>query len=318
MKTVILERNSLGIDIDVSRFADFGELIEYPVTLKDNATERIGDAECVVVNKVPMNKDTLDECQNVKLILECGTGVDNIDLEYCKSRNITVANVRGYSTQAVAQHTFALYFYLMEHLRHYDDFVKSGEYGNQPRFSNFDLSFNELYEKTWGIIGLGEIGRAVAKIATAYGCNVLYYSASGNSYDVPYERVELDELLTKSDIVSIHAPLNDYTRGLIDKAALEKMKKTAYLINVGRGPIVNDADLAYALENDIIAGAGLDVLGKEPIAKDNPLGLIKDSNKLIITPHLAWATKEARERLVTEMYLNAKAYLSGEKRGVVE
>lgn len=318
MKTVILERNSLGVDIDVSRFGDFGEVIEYPVTPVEEAEKNIGDADCVLVNKIPMNESTLGNCPNVKLILESATGVDNIDIEYCKSRGITVTNVKGYSTAAVAQHTFAMYFYLMEHLPYYDDYVKSNTYANQPRFSHFDRSFTELDGKIWGIIGLGEIGRCVARIATAFGCKVVYFSASGRSYDVPYEQVDLDTLLSKSDVVSIHAPLNEYTRGLIDKNALGKMKKTAYLLNVGRGPIINDADLAEALINGDIAGAGLDVLGKEPIAKDNPLGMIKDSEKLLITPHLAWASVEARERLVNEMYLNAKAYLAGERRQVVE
>lgn len=319
MKTVILERNSLGVDIDVSCFKDFGELVEYPVTLLDEATDRIGDAECVLVNKIPMNEAILGKCPNVKLILESATGVDNIDIEYCNKRGITVTNVKSYSTPAVAQHTFAMLFYLLEHLRHYDDYVKGGTYASQPRFSNFDLPFVELMGKTWGIIGLGNIGRQVAKVAEAFGCRVIYYSASGKKYDdVPYENVDFDTLLRECDFITIHAPLNDYTRGIMDYEAFKKMKRTAYLINVGRGPIINDADLARALNENLIAGAGLDVLGKEPIAKDNPLGQIKDSNKIIITPHMAWASTESRQRLVDEMYLNAKAFTSGEERSVVK
>lgn len=317
MKTVLLERNSLGVDIDVTRFGDFGEYVEYPVSSAEETVERVADADVVVVNKVPMNATTLAKAKNLKLICETATGVDNIDLEYCKANGITVTNVKGYSTAMVAQHTFALYLYLSEHMPYYDKYVKSGEYANQPRFSNFDLSFNEIDGKTWGIIGLGEIGRAVAKIATAFGAKVIYYSASGNKQDVPYECVDKDTLLKESDVLSIHAPLNDKTRGLIDAEALKKMKKSAYLINVGRGPIIVDEDLANALEAGEIAGAGLDVLGKEPIAKDNPLGKIMDSDKIIITPHLAWASVEARERLVNEVYLNEKAFIAGEKRGVV-
>lgn len=317
MKTVLLERNSLGVDIDVTRFGDFGEYVEYPVSSAEETVERVADADVIVVNKVPMNATTLAKAKNLKLICETATGVDNIDLEYCKANGITVTNVKGYSTAMVAQHTFALYLYLSEHMPYYDKYVKSGEYANQPRFSNFDLSFNEIDGKSWGIIGLGEIGRAVAKIATAFGAKVIYYSASGNKQDVPYECVDKDTLLKESDVLSIHAPLNDKTRGLIDAEALKKMKKSAYLINVGRGPIIVDEDLANALEAGEIAGAGLDVLGKEPIAKDNPLGKIMDSDKIIITPHLAWASVEARERLVNEVYLNEKAFIAGEKRGVV-
>lgn len=317
MKTVLLERNSLGVDIDVTRFGDFGEYVEYPVSSPEETVERVADADVIVLNKVPMNATTLAKAKNLKLICETATGVDNIDLEYCKANGITVTNVKGYSTAMVAQHTFALYLYLSEHMPYYDKYVKSGEYANQPRFSNFDLSFNEIDGKTWGIIGLGEIGRAVAKIATAFGAKVIYYSASGNKQDVPYECVDKDTLLKESDVLSIHAPLNDKTRGLIDAEALKKMKKSAYLINVGRGPIIVDEDLANALEAGEIAGAGLDVLGKEPIAKDNPLGKIMDSDKIIITPHLAWASVEARERLVNEVYLNEKAFIAGEKRGVV-
>lgn len=318
MKTVILERNSLGVDIDITRFGEFGEYVEYPVSSADETIDRVVDADVIVVNKIPMNATTLSKASNLKLICETATGVDNIDLEYCKAKGITVTNVKGYSSPAVAQHTFALLFYLLEKLPFYDNYVKSDTYANQPRFSNFDEPFFEIEGKVWGIIGLGEIGRSVAKIATAFGAKVVYYSASNHSQDVPYERVDKETLLKESDIISIHAPLNEYTRALIDYDALKMMKNTAFLINVGRGPIIVDADLAKALNEGLIAGAGLDVLGKEPITKDNPLGKIKDSGKLIITPHMAWASNESRERLVNEVYLNEKAYLNGEKRGIVE
>lgn len=317
MKIVMLERNSLGVDIDVSRFADFGEFVEYPVSVLEDTAEKVKDADVIIVNKVPMNESTLSKAPHLKLICETATGTDNIDLTYCKSRGITVTNVKGYSTEAVAQHTFALLFYVMEKLRWYDDYVKSGTYENQLRFSNFDQSFFEIKGKTWGIIGLGEIGRTVAAIATAFGAKVIYFSASGRSYDVPYEQVDFDTLLRESDIVSIHAPLNEYTKNLMNYDAFCKMKPSSYLINVGRGPIINDADLTRALKEEKIAGAGLDVLGAEPIRKDNPLREIKDSKRLIITPHMAWASVEARERLVNEVYLNLKFYCNGEKRGVV-
>lgn len=317
MKIVMLERNSLGLDVDVSRFADFGEFAEYPVSVKEDAADKVEGADVILVNKVPMNAETLAKAPDLKLICETATGTDNIDLDYCKSRGITVTNVKGYSTDAVAQHTFALLFYLLEHLRWYDDYVKSGEYGNQPRFSNFDRSFTEIKGKTWGIIGLGEIGRSVAAVASAFGARVLYFSASGKSYDVPYEQADFERMLQESDFISIHAPLNEYTKNLMNYEAFCKMKQTAYLINVGRGPIINDEDLARALEEGRIAGAGLDVLSAEPIAAENPLGRIRDSEKLIITPHMAWASVEARERLVNEVYGNLKAYCEGQKRSVV-
>lgn len=317
MKIVMLERNSLGSDINMDRFEELGEFVPYPVSSYEESYERVADADIVLVNKVQMDEKILRNAKKVKLICETATGTDNIDLDYCKAHGITVTNVKGYSTAAVAQHTFAMLFYLLEKLPFYDRYVKSGTYANQPRFSNFDEPYFELDHKVWGIIGLGEIGRRVAGIATAYGARVVYYSASGRDYDVPYQRVDFDTLLSQSDVISIHAPLNDSTRNLMTTDAFCKMKKSAYLINVGRGPIINDADLANALNEHLIAGAGLDVLCTEPISRDNPLGQIMDSGKLLITPHMAWASTEARERLVEEAYQNAKAYINGEKRGIV-
>lgn len=312
MKTVMLERGVLGADMDLSCFEDFGELIVYEKSTNEQIEERVGDADCVIVNKLLMNEEHLKNCRNLKLILEAATGTDNIDKAYCESRGITVKNVKGYSTTTVAQHTFALYFYLAEHLKHYDMYVKDGKYAAQPLFCNFDNYFNEIDGITWGIIGLGEIGRLTAKIAAAFGARVIVYSASGNKYESPYEQVDFDTLLKESDVVSIHAPLNEYTRGLMDYEAFKKMKKSAYLINVGRGPIVKDADLVRALEEGLIKGAGLDVVSKEPIEADNPLMKIKDSDKLIITPHMAWGSVEARTRLIQMMYENARSYIENE------
>lgn len=264
-----------------------------------------------------MNEETLKDAPNVKLICEFATGYDNVDLTYCKSRGIRVANVVNYSTDAVAQHTFALYLYLAESLRHYDDYVKSGVYGAQSRFSNFDIPFTELTDKTWGIIGMGNIGRKTAKIAKAFGCKVIFYSVTGKSSCTDYEQVDFDTLLGESDVLSLHCPLSNLTKNLIDLEAMKKMKKTAYLINVARGPVVNNQDLYTALEEGLIAGAGLDVLEKEPITQDNPLARIQDSRKLFITPHLAWASTEARTRLVKEVYLNIEAFLKGEERNLI-
>ena len=211
----------------------------------------------------------------------------------------------------VAQHTFTLALALGEKLYHYDHYVKSGQYAAQSRFSNFDVAFTELAGKTWGIVGMGNIGRKVAQIATAFGCKVIFYSASGNSTCTDYPRVDFDTLLAESDYLSLHCPLTDRTRDLIDKMALQKMKKSAILINVARGPVVNNRDLYEALQQGTIQAAGLDVLEKEPIAKDNPLGQFMDSDRLIITPHLAWASVEARTRCVEGVYQNIEAFRKG-------
>ncbi|MBO5292873.1 MAG: D-2-hydroxyacid dehydrogenase [Lachnospiraceae bacterium] len=317
MKIVVLERNSVGLDIDLSLYEKYGEVVCYPNTVKEDTAEKVKDADIIIANKAPMNEETLKDAANVRLICEFATGYDNVDLEYCKNRGIKVANVVDYSTAAVAQHTFALALYLSESLNYYDRYVKSGIYGAQARFSHFDVPFTEMEGKTWGIIGMGNIGRKVAKIAEAFGCKVIFYSASGKSTCTDYPRVELDELLKESDFVSVHCPLSDLTRNLIDLDAMKKMKKTAYLINVARGPVVNNADLYQALEEGYIAGAGLDVLEKEPIQKENPLGEIQDSGKLIITPHMAWASTEARTRLVEEVAKNIEAFLNGENRNIV-
>ncbi|MCI8936279.1 MAG: D-2-hydroxyacid dehydrogenase [Lachnospiraceae bacterium] len=317
MKIIVLERNSVGQDVPMDAIGKLGEMTAYPNTTAADVKEKVKDAEIIVANKAPLNEETLKDARQVKLICEFATGYDNVDLAYCKKRGIKVANVVNYSTDAVAQHTFALCFYVLEKLRHYDEYVKSGAYAAQDRFSNFDLPFTELAGKTWGIIGMGNIGKKVAKIAQAFGCRVIFYSASGNSTCTDYERVSFDTLLIESDFVSLHCPLSDKTRNLIDLNALKKMKKSAILINVARGPVVKDEDLYTALTQEYIAGAGLDVTGTEPMKDSNPLSKIMDSNKLIITPHLAWASNEARNRCVSETCKNIEAFLKGEDRNIV-
>lgn len=313
MNIVILERSSVGMDVSVDSLKDLGDVTVYNTTEYEEIKERIKDADIVIANKSRLCEDTLKDAKNVKLICEFATGFDNVDLDYCRQRNIGVCNVRDYSTEMVAQHTFAMALFLSEKLSHYDDFVKSGKYANHNRFSYFDLPFKELAGKTWGVIGMGNIGRKVASIAKAFGCRVIFYSVTGKSSVTDYERVDFDTVLKESDFLSIHCPLSDLSRGLIDAAALKKMKKTAVLINVARGPIVKQQDLYDALVNGEIAAAGLDVLEKEPIAKDNPLQKITDSTKLIITPHLAWASVEARERCVSMTYDNIRAFMDGKE-----
>ncbi len=318
VKIVILERNSVGVDTPVDCFEELGEVTCYPnTTTAEEVRERTKDADIIVANKARLNEESLRESPNVKLICEFATGFDNCDLAYCNSRGIKVANVADYCTDMVAQHTFTLMLTLLQKLPHYDEYVKSGAYAAQDRFSNFDEPFTELAGKTWGIVGMGHIGKKVAQIATAFGCRVIFHSVTGKSTVTEYEQVDKDTLLRESDFLSLHCPLSDLTRGFIDKEALRKMKKTAVLVNVARGPVVNNTDLYDALMNGEIMAAGLDVLEKEPLQLSNPLSKIKDSNRLIITPHLAWASVEARFRCVNEAYLNAKAFLNGEPRNIV-
>lgn len=318
VKIVILERNSVGVDTPVDCFEELGEVTCYPnTTTAEEVRERTKDADIIVANKARLNEESLRESPNVKLICEFATGFDNCDLAYCNSRGIKVANVADYCTDMVAQHTFTLMLTLLQKLPHYDEYVKSGAYAAQDRFSNFDEPFTELAGKTWGIVGMGHIGKKVAQIATAFGCRVIFHSVTGKSIVTEYEQVDKDTLLRESDFLSLHCPLSDLTRDFIDKEALRKMKKTAVLVNVARGPVVNNTDLYDALMNGEIMAAGLDVLEKEPLQLSNPLSKIKDSNRLIITPHLAWASVEARFRCVNEAYLNAKAFLNGEPRNIV-
>lgn len=318
VKIVILERNSVGVDTPVDCFEELGEVTCYPnTTTAEEVRERTKDVDIIVANKARLNEESLRESPNVKLICEFATGFDNCDLAYCNSRGIKVANVADYCTDMVAQHTFTLMLTLLQKLPHYDEYVKSGAYAAQDRFSNFDEPFTELAGKTWGIVGMGHIGKKVAQIATAFGCRVIFHSVTGKSIVTEYEQVDKDTLLRESDFLSLHCPLSDLTRDFIDKEALRKMKKTAVLVNVARGPVVNNTDLYDALMNGEIMAAGLDVLEKEPLQLSNPLSKIKDSNRLIITPHLAWASVEARFRCVNEAYLNAKAFLNGEPRNIV-
>lgn len=318
MKIVILERNSVGTDVPVDCISDFGEVTAYDNTVTpDEIRERIREAEIVIANKSPLNESTLKDAPHVRLICEFATGFDNCDLKYCSARGIRVTNVTDYCTGMVAQHTFCLALALSEKLPHYDEYVKSGAYSAQDRFSNFDLPFHELEGKTWGIVGMGNIGRRVAGIAAAFGCRVIFYSVTGKSACTDYLQVDKETLLTESDFLSLHCPLSELTRNLIDEAALKRMKRTAVLLNVARGRVVDNEALYRALVNGEIAAAGLDVVENEPLENTNPLSGFKDSNRLIITPHLAWASVEARTRCVREAYENIAAFLRGESRNVV-
>lgn len=317
MKIVVLEGNSLGNDVDLSALGQFGEVVIYGQSTMEDTPDKVKDADIVIINKIHMNEDTLGRAGRLKMIAITATGYNMIDRAYTADRGIAVANVPGYSTDSVAQHTFALALYLVNQMAYYDQYVKSGEYVKADIFSHFDRRIHELAGRTWGIIGMGDIGRKVAEIASVFGCRVLYYSTSGQNKNQPYPCVELDTLLAQSDIVSVHAPLNEATKGLMNLEKFRKMKPGAVFINVARGAIVNEADLVQALKEGSIAAAGLDVLAEEPMREGSPLLEIQDSGKLVVTPHIAWATCEARQRVVDEVCRNIDAFLRGEKRNLI-
>ncbi len=298
MKIVFLDAKTIGDDIDLSAFDRLGEVVKYDFSTSEETAERVKDADVIILNKVEINEASIGTAEKLKLVCVTATGTNNLDKDYLEKRGIAWRNVAGYSTETVAQHTFALLFYLAEKLRYYDDYVKDEHYIGDKLFTHFENVFHEIAGKTWGIIGLGNIGKRVADIAALFGCHVIYYSTTGKHDQPGYERVDFDTLLETSDIVSVHAPLTEQTKDLMNWDAFCKMKKSAIFLNLGRGPIVVEADLAKALQEGEIAAAGLDVLCKEPMSADNPLREIKDSNKLLITPHIAWASVEARNRLM--------------------
>lgn len=308
MKIVFLDVKTIGEDIDLSGFDALGEVVKYPFSTPEEALERTEDADVIVLNKVEINEKSIGNAKNLKLVCVTATGTNNLDKEYLAEKGIEWRNVAGYSTESVAQHTFALLFYLLEKMRYYDDYVKSEKYIGDTTFTHFANVFHEISGKTWGIVGLGNIGRRVAEIAKLFGCRVIYYSTSGKNNNADYERVSFDEILAQSDILSVHAPLDENTKGLFNEEAFAKMKPSSIFINVGRGPIVVEQDLADALKDGQIAAAGLDVLAVEPMAETNPLRQIKDSEKLIITPHIAWASIEARTRLMDIICNQIKTY----------
>ena len=302
MKIVFLDSKSVGEDINLSNYNTLGEFVKYDFTPFEQIPERVEDADVIITNKGLINETSVGNAKNLKLVCVTATGTNNLDKVYLEQRGIAWRNVAGYSTESVAQHTFAMLFYLLEKLNYYDNYVKSGHYANDTSFTHFAERFHELKNMTWGIIGLGNIGRRVADIATAFGANVIYYSTTGKNNQEGYNRVDFDTLLSQSDIISVHAPLTPETEGLIDKDAISKMKESAIFLNVGRGAIVIEQDLADALDANQIAAAGLDVLCEEPMNPNSPFLHIKDSKKLLITPHIAWASIEARTNLMEIVY----------------
>jgi glycerate dehydrogenase len=306
MKIVFLDTETIGPVKALKELEKLGTLTTYAVTSTKERFIRIADNEVVITNKVIIDREVMDSCPAIKLVCVAATGINNVDLKYAAEKGIIVKNVAGYSTESVAQHTFSLLFYLLNMLADYDHYVKSGAYIKSPVFTHLGQNWRELNGKVFGIIGMGTIGKCVAEIARAFGARVNYFSTSGNNRNAGYEHKNLDELLKISDVVSIHCPLNELTKNLIGLDELKRMKPDAVLLNTGRGGIVDEYALAEAIDKDWIGGAGVDVFSQEPMNEDNPLLRIKNKDKLVLTPHIAWTSVEAREKLIDGVIKNIR------------
>ncbi len=296
MKIVLLDALTFG-ETNLSGFDVLGDVVVHQTTAQSEVLERVREFDVIVTNKVVITKEHMDSCPQLKLICVAATGMNNIDLEAASQRDIKVKNVAGYSTDSVIQHTFSMLFYLMGHSRYYDEVVKNGTYSKSPIFTDVSKPFFEIKGKKWGIIGLGSIGRGVAKIADAFGAEVCYYSTSGKNHSQDFSRVELKYLLSFCDIISVHCPLNEKTNKLLDYKALQSVKEGAIVLNLGRGGIINEDAIAKIIDEKNIFFA-LDVLTKEPIAPNNALLAVKNKENLYITPHIAWTSVEARDALI--------------------
>lgn len=296
MKIVFLDAATMG-DTSMAETAAQGEYISYQDSTREQSLERCSDCDVVVLNKVRVDDEFLDHAPKVKLICEAGTGINNIDVDACSRRGVIVRNVAAYSTDSVAQCTFMHILNLLGNAFLYDSHVKSGAYSRGRIHTLSTCPFEESVGKVLGIVGMGAIGQKVASLGKAFGMKVIYYSTSGTGHCKDYPCVGLEELLRTSDIISIHAPYNGNTAGLIGYDQFKMMKRSAVLVNTGRGGIEVEADLAKALDEGLIKGAAIDVYEKEPLPADSPLLHLKDMGRIIFSPHVAWATFEARERL---------------------
>lgn len=317
MKVVILDGATMGADIDFSPISDRFDTVVYPRTAPEERAGRLADADAVVVNKVVIDREALERAPKVRLVCVFAVGYNNIDVDYCKSRGIRVRNVPAYCVDSVAQHTFAILFQLIESLSYYDGFVKDGGYTGSGLANHLGRPFREIAGKKWGIIGMGAIGRKVADIASVFGAEVGYASLSGAERPEKYPRVSPEELLRKSDVISIHAPLNEKTENFINESTLALMKPATVIVNVGRGGIINSAHLAAAIDGGKIAGAAIDVFPTEPPAADDPLLRVKNKDRLVLTPHIAWSSVEARARCVEITAENIAALAAGEEHNDV-
>lgn len=317
MKIVFLDTHSLGYDLDFSRFTSFGDVFTYGHSTEEEILERAKDAQIVISNKVYYSEILMKKLPNLQLICLTSTGTNTVDLQKAGELGIRVCNIVGYSTESVVQLTFSMMFYLLAPLAYYDRYVKEGDYVEDYQFQHFHHTYHELNNKTLGIVGFGNIGRRIAQVAKVFGAKVIYYSTSGQNHQEDYEEVTFDELLSRSDIISIHAPLNASTKYLFRREAFCKMKRTAILINLGRGLIVHEEELIDALNQEEIAAAALDVLEYEPMKREHPILRLKQKDKLFITPHIGWASIEARNRMLDEVHQNIESFLTGGKRNQV-
>lgn len=306
---VFLDQQSLG-GADLTRIRSLGHYIGYDKTAPEEVIDRCREADIVITNKIPLRAETIQALPQLRLICIAATGMNNIDLDAAAKAGVEVRNAIGYSTHAVTDATIGAAIGLLRQSSYYDRYVKSGQYARSDTPFHFGRPLHQLYGKHWGIIGLGAIGHKVANVATALGCEVRYTSTSGIERRESYPAMSLDELLAWADIVSIHAPLNDQTRGLIGHQKLALMKPSAIIINVARGGIIDEQALAEALDSDHLSGAGLDVFSREPMRADNPLLRLTDPDKLLLSPHTAWAPAEALETLVGCIEYNIKSFLA--------
>ena len=305
MKIAFLDAATMG-NVSFEPFECLGEFVRYESSTPEQARERVRDLDVLLINKVLVDRELIDSAPNLKLICIAATGVNNIDVDYAASKGIPVRNAVGYSTDSVVQSTFMHILSLVGGAPYFDQSVKSGSYSRSGMFTDPNWNWWELSGKTIGIVGLGNIGKKVARIAEAFGMNVCYFSTSGTGHCKEYPSMELEQMLKISDIVSIHAPLNDRTRNLIGKEQLAMMKPTAYLVNMGRGAIVVEEDLATAVDAGVIAGAGIDVFAVEPIPENHPYLQMTHPERMRLAPHVAWASIEARQRLVGIMADNIR------------
>jgi glycerate dehydrogenase len=311
LKIVFLDASTVGADLDLSVFEKYGELTVYGSTSVDEFEQRVADCDILIINKIKVGAHNLPTCKNLKLICITATGYDNIDTEYCRENGIAVCNVVGYSTQNVAQITVAMALSLISHLREYDCSVSDGTYTRGGVANILTPVYNEIYGKTWGIVGYGNIGRQVANVARALGCRVV---AVKRTPDESVECVDIDTLCRISDIISVHTPLNDGTRNIINADRIALMKKNAIFINVARGAVADEAALAEAIIDGRMGGLGIDVYTKEPIPEDHPYHKIAGLDNVYLTPHMAWGSHEARVRCIGEICKNIESFLNGDRR----
>lgn len=309
LNIVFLDYATLG-GSSLNTIRELGSLTIYETTKNEEIIARAKDAQIIITNKVVLDECVISSLPKLKLICVAATGVNNIDLKACEKAAIAVRNVKGYSTESVAQIVFSSLFYTVSKITHFDAFVKNGEYAASPTFTCMNPQFSEIAGKNFGIIGFGLIGQKVARIATSFGANVLYYSTSGKNSVDGFRRVELEEILQTSDILSIHAALNEDTKNLINKEQLKKLSKNAILMNFARGGIIDETAVAQALNESSLGAYISDVFEREPIAKDSALLSVTNKEKLTLTPHIGWASVEARDRLVKEIANNIKAFLN--------